>query len=133
MNQSAKEQVQRFAAGAIAGTVAITLILPFGGMRHAPQYSSEVNLLSLVPAAFAWLFFMRDSSRLASFRIAMLTVALVGVGGLGLRSISQVTSPWIKETVESAQFVPQAIVYVGIALLGLIGSLLIASDEASGT
>jgi len=133
MHRSMKEEIQRFVAGVIAGTVAITFILPFGGMRHAPHHSSDVNFISLLPAAAAWLAFMSDNSRLAGVRTVMLTIAFVGAGALGLRSTHQVTSPAMREIMESAQFVPQSIVYIGIGLLGLIGSLLVANNEVSGS
>jgi len=126
-----KEQAQRFAVAVIAAVIAVTFILPFGGQLHSPHNSNAYIYVALVPAAAAWFVIWQTpgSHGLAMFRTAMLAIALVGFGGLVLRLVSVSTSPWIVETVHSHQFVPQALVYIGIGMLGMIGSLLFAADE----
>jgi hypothetical protein len=126
----AKEQAQRFALAVIAAVFAVVFIMPVA-MHHAPHHRDYVIRMALVPAAAAWLIVWKTpgSHGLTSFRTVMLTIALVGAGGLALHAVSGMTSAWIEETVESARFVPQAVVYLGLGVVGIFGSLLFGGDE----
>jgi hypothetical protein len=133
VQEAVKQQAKRFLAGVIASVVAVVLIMPIA-MSHGPRHSKEdIEGVALLPAAAAWLLLWKlpGSEELASFRTAMLTIVLVGAGGLWLAH-SGVGAPWIRETVESARFAPQAIIYVGIGLLGLLGSIFFKPDPAKG-
>jgi hypothetical protein len=125
-----KEQTQRVLLAIIAAVFAVVAIMPIA-MHHAPHHREYVIRIALLPAAAAWLIIWKTpgSYALASFRTVMLAIALVGAGGLALHAFSALTSPWIKETVESARFAPQAIIYVALGVLGLIGSLLAGGDK----
>lgn len=118
------------AASVVAAVIAIVLIMPVA-RYHSPPHYYYVDYLGFVPATAAWLLAwkMPGSHALASFRTVMLTIALVGAGGLGLLAASELTSPWIKETVESARFLPQALAYIFVGMLGFTGSSLFAGDE----
>ena len=126
-----KEQAQRFAVAVIASVIAVTLILPIGGMRHSPHNRDAYIYVALFPAAAAWFVVWQTngSQGLAMFRTAVLAVALVGVGGLTLIPLAGMTAPWIEETISSSQFIPQALVYVGIGVLGIVGSSMFENDE----
>ena len=130
MDFASKEQAQRFAAAVVAAVVAIGLIMPLA-MHDGPHSRSPVIRLAMIPAAAAWLVLLKvpGNQSLALFRTAMLTIALVGAGGLALHAIPQLASPWIAETVESARFVPQAIAYVALGGLAVAGSALFPSDD----
>jgi hypothetical protein len=127
---AAKQQAQRFALAVIAAVFAVVFIMPLA-MHHTFHGREDVMRLALVPAVVAWLLVwkMPGSHALASFRTVMLSIALVGAGGLGLHAVPELASPWIKETVESARFLPQAVVYIGLGVVGFIGSWLIGADE----
>lgn len=126
-----REQAQRFAAAVIASVIAVTLILPIGGMLHSPHNREAYIQIALLPAAAAWLIAGKPigSQQMAMFRTAMLAIALVGAGGLGLLAVSGMTSPWIQETVTSRQFIPQALIYIAVGGAGMIGSSLFDDDE----
>lgn len=126
-----REQAQRFAAAVIASVIAVTFILPIGGMHHSPHSSQTYVEVALVPAGAAWFIAWGSpgSQRLATFRTVMLAITLVGVGGLALRLVSDQISPWMMETVHSRQFVPQALAYIGVGLIGVIGSLLVSANS----
>jgi hypothetical protein len=131
VQDAVKQQARRFLVGVIASVIAVVLIMPIA-MSDGPRHSREdIEGVALIPAAAAWLLLWKlpGSEQLASFRTAMLTVALVGVGGLWLAH-SGLGAPWIRETVKSARFAPQAIIYVGIGLVGLLGSMFFKSDPA---
>lgn len=133
MNDAVKQQTQRFLLAIIAAVVAITFILPLA-MHHAPDsVREEVWRMALVPASSAWLLLWKTpgSHVVKSFRTVMLTLVLVGACGLELHAASALVSPWIRETVESARFVPQAVVYLGLGVAGLIGSLLVPRTSVS--
>jgi hypothetical protein len=130
VQDSTKDQAQRFAAAVVAAVMATVFIMPLA-MHHGADSRGSVIRVALVPAAAAWLILwkMPGSQRLALFRTVMLTIALVGAGGLALHGVSQLTSPWIKETVESARFVPQAIMYLIAGVLGVLGSTMFDADR----
>jgi hypothetical protein len=134
VNETVKQQAQRFVLAIIAAVVAITFILPLA-MHHAPNsVRDEVWRMALLPAAVAWLLLWKvPGGHVAkSFRTVMLTIVLVGACGLGLNAASEQVSPWIRETVESARFVPQAIAYLGVGIAGLIGSLFAPGNSGRG-
>jgi len=126
-----KEQAQRGAMAVIAAVFAVVAIMPVA-MHDGPHGRDVMIGVALLPAAAAWLIIWKTpgSYTLASFRTVMLSIALVGAGGLGLHGAPGLATPWIRETVEQARFVPQAIVYIGIGVLGLIGSLLVGAAES---
>jgi hypothetical protein len=131
VQDAVKQQARRFLVGVIASVIAVVLIMPIA-MSDGPRHSREdIEGVALIPAAAAWLLLWKlpGSEQLASFRTAMLTVALVGVGGLW-HAHSGLGAPWIRETVKSALYAPQAIIYVGIGLVGLLGSMFFKSDPA---
>ena len=120
MGSRTKEQAQRLAAAVVAAVVAIVFIMPVA-RYHSPPHYYYVDYLGLLPAAAAWLLVWKvpGTHGLALFRTVMLTIVLVGLGGLGLRAVSGLTPAWIEEAVESARFVPQAIAYIFLGVLGL--------------
>jgi hypothetical protein len=126
-----KEQAQRFAIAVVASVIAVTLILPFGGMHNSPHSRDDYIRIALLPAAAAWLIVWRTpgSHGIAMFRTAMLAIALVGAGGLGLLAVSGTTSPWIEETVKSPQFLPQALVYIGLGAFGVIVTAFFSGND----
>jgi hypothetical protein len=127
-----KQEGQRFLAGFIAAGCAITFILPIGGMHHAAGTRDAYLSAGLLPAALAWLILwpMPGSSGARMFRTFVVAIGLVGAGGFALRAFPAIAPPpWIQETMASARFVPQALVYIGIGVVGLIGSLLFGGDE----
>jgi hypothetical protein len=130
MQESNKDQAQRFAAAVVAAVCATVFIMPLA-MHHSTHSRGSVIRVALLPAAAAWLILWKapGSPRLALFRTVMLTIALVGAGGLALHAVSQMTAAWIKETVESPRFVPQAIVYLVVGVLGVFGSTMFDPDR----
>ena len=122
-----KLEAQRFLAGFIAAGCAITLILPIGGMYHAAGSRDAYLSAGMPPAALAWLVVwpMPGDPEVKMLRTFVVAIGLVGAGGLALRAFAAITPPpWIQETMASGQFVPQAWVYVGIGVVGVIGSAL---------
>ena len=130
VQDSTKDQAQRFAAAVVAAVMATVFIMPLA-MYHGAHGRGPVIRVALVPAAAAWLILwkMPGSQRLALFRTVMLTIALVGAGGLALHAVSQLTAPWIKETEESARYVPQAIMYLIAGVVGVLGSTMFDADR----
>lgn len=65
-----KEQAQRFAVAVIASVIAVTLILPIGGMLHSPHNRDAYIYVALPPAAAAWFIVWRTPStqQMAMFR-----------------------------------------------------------------
>jgi len=131
LTRAPRDEAQRFAVAVIASAIAVTLILPFGGMLHSPHNRNAYIYVALLPAAAAWFVVWRTpgSQQMAMFRTAMLAIALVGVSGLGLLPVSEMTPAWIEETLKSAQFIPQALVYIGIGAIGIFGASVFGDDE----
>jgi len=126
-----REQAQRFAVAIIASVIAVTFILPIGGMHHAAHTREAYIRVALIPAAAAWFVLWRapGGHGIAMFRTAMMAIAFVGLGGFVLRFLSTYASAWIVETVHSAQFIPQAAAYVIIGLTGVAASALFEREE----
>jgi hypothetical protein len=118
--------MRRFAAALCASIAAITFLLPatYHGANH--HVRSSVLTIALLPAMIAWLAVLKRSVRQSTAELMAfsLSLALVGAGGLALLAVPGHMDGLIKETVENARFAIQAKVYVGVGILGAIGSFL---------
>jgi hypothetical protein len=126
-------ELQRFLAGFIAAGCAITFMLPIGGMYHAAGGRADYLAAAVPPAALAWLLLwaLPGSAGMRMFRTAMAAIGLVGAGGFVLRAFPGMMNPapWMVETMAARQFVPEAFVYIGIGVLGFIGSFLFGGED----
>lgn len=120
-----KDQKERFGVAAIAAICATVFIMPIA-RYHGPPHYYYVTAVALVPAVIAWLTVRKSHARqgLAVFRGAMVAIALVGAGGLGLHAVSDHTAAWIMEAVESPGFTMWALAYLAVGFLGAIASII---------
>ena len=118
----------RLAALFIAAVIAITAITPLA--THSLHPRDYIFTLAVMPTFIAWLVVReRPSARgPALFRGASVVLALVGAGGLGLLFAAGPLRGFVAEAVEAARFPIQSGLYLLAGLLGLIGSVMRASD-----